>query len=97
VGHGVAILDLDLGAILRARAQEGSNHALLVCGPPAGVVEDAEQRLGLDGDGAGRGGRGGLGDLGGGQRPGQVQVLRGAHVRECVCPYGRESVSERSR
>ena len=58
VGHGVAVLDLDLGAILRARTQEGSNHALLVCGPPAGVVEDAEQRLGLDGDGAGRGGGG---------------------------------------
>lgn len=58
VGHGVAVLDLDLGAILRPRAQKGSDNALLVCGSPAGVVEDAEKRLGLDGDGAGRSGRG---------------------------------------
>jgi hypothetical protein len=50
VGHGVAVLDLDLGAIFRPRAQKSSNHALLVSGSPRSVVEDAEQSLGLDGD-----------------------------------------------
>jgi hypothetical protein len=84
VGHGVAVLDLDLSAILGPRAQKCTDHALLVCRSPRGMVEDAEESLGLDGDGAGRSGGGGLRDLGGSQRPGQVEVGGGAHLRECV-------------
>jgi hypothetical protein len=84
VGHGVAVLDLDLSAILGPRAQKSTDHALLVCRSPRGMVEDAEESLGLDGNGARRSGGGGLGDLGGSQRASQVEVRGGAHLRECV-------------
>ena len=51
VGHGVAVPDLDLGSIVRAYAEEGSDDTFLVGGPSERVVEDGKDCLWLNSDG----------------------------------------------
>jgi hypothetical protein len=46
VGDGIAVADLDLGAVLRAGAEQGTDDALLVGGAADRVVEDGEDGLG---------------------------------------------------
>lgn len=48
VGDGVAVADLDFGAILAAGAEEGADDALLVGGAAEGVVEYGEDGLGSE-------------------------------------------------
>ncbi len=78
--HRVAVADLDFGAIFAADAEEGPDHAFLVCVAPQGVVEDAEEGLRLDCYGEGRcGGLGG--DLGGAEGAGEVEEgVGGGHA-----------------
>jgi hypothetical protein len=45
VRDGIAIADLDFGAIFAAGAEEGADYALLVFGPAERVVEDREDGL----------------------------------------------------
>ena len=45
VGDGVAVADLDFGAIFAARAEEGANDAFLVGGATEGVIEYREDGL----------------------------------------------------
>ena len=88
VRDGVAVADLDFGAIFTAGAEKGADDALLVGGTARGVVEDAEECLRLDGY-VDRGG-GGLvrGDGGGRERAGEVEVV-GRHVGWYVLRRGR--------
>jgi hypothetical protein len=79
VGHGVAVANLDLGAIFRAHTEQSSNDALLILGPAERVVEDCENGLRLDRD-VQRGGRGLSTDLDGAQRAGEVQEGVLSHV-----------------
>jgi hypothetical protein len=45
VGDGIAVADLDLGAVFAAGSQQGADDALLVGGAAEGVVEDGEDSL----------------------------------------------------
>lgn len=45
VGDGIAIADLDLGAVFAAGAQQGADDALLVGGAAQRVIEDGEDSL----------------------------------------------------
>jgi len=45
VGDGIAVADLDLGAVFAAGAEEGADDALLLGGAAEGVIEDGEDGL----------------------------------------------------
>jgi hypothetical protein len=45
VGYGVAVADLDFGAIFAANSEEGTNNALLVGISTEGMIEDGEDCL----------------------------------------------------
>jgi hypothetical protein len=45
VGDGIAVADLDLGAVFAAGSQKGADDALLVGGAAEGVVKDGEDSL----------------------------------------------------
>lgn len=83
VGHGVAVANLDFGAIFASRSEKCANNALLLCWSAGCVVEDAEECLWLDVDGDGGGVRGLGGDCGGRKWPREVQETVVAHLRGC--------------
>jgi hypothetical protein len=45
VGDGIAVADLDFGAVFAAGAEQGANDAFLLSGAAEGVVEDGEDGL----------------------------------------------------
>jgi 3-dehydroquinate synthase class II len=45
MGDGIAVADLDLGAVFAAGAEEGANNTFLLGGAAEGVVEDGEDGL----------------------------------------------------
>lgn len=79
VGDGVAVADLDFGAVFAAHTEEGADDAVLVGGAAGGVVEDAEEGLRVDCDVDGGGGGGLGGDGGGREGAGEVEVV-GRHL-----------------
>ena len=78
---GIAVADLDLGAIFAARAEEGADDAVLFRRSSGCVVEDAEEGLWEDSHVEGRGGRCLGADGCGRERAGEVEIV-GAHLRD---------------
>ena len=83
VGDGIAVADLDLGAVLRSYSEQGSDHALLVGGSSQRVVEDGEDCLWLHSD-CERGRRRLSADGGGAEGAGEMEERVFGHAGRCI-------------